>query len=213
MRYTSHISPTSFARTFSLNTNTNPCPVPLYFFPQLHPLSRYPVIEVCLAPHLRLRCRRCRVPVANPWAQTLQLYESDALPRRYMALTRCIQPGKTATAELSPIGSQYDVAFEAFKKFFKLKTNVDWEARLEKRDRCCDASNMGDGGCGDHFRYQPPGPGKPKGAMKQSTLAETWAKGGDGSRGTSGEVTVLIPSVEVEDDEIDCCARTPEAGW
>jgi hypothetical protein len=130
-----------------------------------------------------------------------------------MALTRYIQPGKTATAELSPIGSQYDVAFDAFKKFFKLKTNVDWEARLEKRDRCCDASSIGDGGCDDHFRYRPPGPGKPNGAMKQSTLAETWAKKANESRGSSGEATVLMPSVEVEDDEIDCCAMTPEAGW
>jgi hypothetical protein len=72
---------------------------------------------------------------------------------------------------------------------------------------------MGDGGCDEHFRYQLPGPGKPKGAMRQSTLVESWAKKGNGSRGSSGEVTMLVPSVEVEDNEIECSARTPEGGW
>ena len=140
------------------------------------------------------------------------MYESDAIPRRYMALTRYTKPGKTVTAELSLIGSHYDVAFHAFKKFFKIKTNVEWEARLEKRDCCCDATSM-DGGCDGHFRYQPPRPGKPKGAMKQSVQVERWAKQGMASRASSGDVTVLMPSVEVEDDEIECSARTPEGGW
>ena len=131
-----------------------------------------------------------------------------------MALSRYIQPGKTATAELSPVGSRFDIAFAAFKKFFQLKTNVEWEARCQRKksDRCCDQSNV-DGGCDGHFRYQPPGPGKPKGAMKQSTLTEHWTKNGAGSSGSSGEVMLLIPSVEVEDDEIECSARTPEGGW
>jgi hypothetical protein len=80
--------------------------------------------------------------------------------------------GKTGTYEAAPIGSQFDVAFAGFKKFFKAKTNVDWEARLEKRGWCCDASSIVDRRCDDHFRYQPPGPGKPKGATKQTTLAE-----------------------------------------
>src|SRR5271155_3610400 len=35
------------------SANTNPCPVPLYFFPKPHPpLSRPPVVEVNLPPHL-----------------------------------------------------------------------------------------------------------------------------------------------------------------
>jgi hypothetical protein len=105
------------------------------------------------------------------------------------------------------------VAFASFKKFFKAKTNVDWEARLEKKDQCCDASSIGDGRCDDHFRYQPPGPGKPKGAMKQMTLVERWAKKGMENKGSSEDVTVLMPSVEVEDGEIHCSARTPEGGW
>ena len=105
------------------------------------------------------------------------------------------------------------MAFAGFKKFFKAKTNVEWEARLEKRDRCCDASSMGDGECDDHFRYQPPMLGKAKGAMKQMTLIERWAKNGMGSGRSLGDVTVLIPSVEVEDDQIHCSAMTPEGGW
>jgi hypothetical protein len=152
-------------------------------------------------------------PIANPWAQTLQLYESDAIPHRYMVLNRYTKPGKTATTELSPLGSQYDIAFDAFKNFFKLKTNVEWEARLEKRDRCCYSNSAGDGGCDIHFRYQPPGPGKPKGAMKQSTLANASEMKENGSRESSGEVTVLMPSVAVEDDEIENCTRTPQGSW
>ena len=129
-----------------------------------------------------------------------------------MALSRYIKPGKTATAELAPIASRFDMAFDAFKKFFKLKTNVEWEGRLQKTDRCCDAGM--DGGCDDHFRYQLPGPGKPKVAMKQSTLTEHWAKKrSEGSDDNPGDVTVLVPSVEVEDDDIECSARTPQGGW
>jgi hypothetical protein len=131
-----------------------------------------------------------------------------------MALARFIEVGKTATAELSPIGSQYDIAFNAFKNFFKLKTNVEWEARLEKTGRCGCSNDTSDSSCDSHFQYRPPAPGKPKGAMKQSsTLADTWAKKGNGSGESLREVAVLMPSVEVEDDEIGYCARTPEGGW
>lgn len=103
------------------------------------------------------------------------------------------------------------MAFAGFKKFFKAKTNVDWEARLEKRERCCQASDIGDGGCDDHFKYQPPG--KQKRAMRQPTLSETWVKEGNVSRRNLGDVTVVMPRVEVEDAEIECSARTPEGGW
>jgi hypothetical protein len=198
------------------NANTNSCPVPLYFFPKPHhPLSRHPVVKVNLPPHLDSSSRHCRarVPVPNPWAQTLQLFESDAKPHRYWCLSKYSAKGRTGTYEAAPIGSQFDVAFAGFKKFFKAKTNVEWEARLEKRDRCCDASSMGDGECDDHFRYQPPMLGKAKGAMKQTMLIERWAKNGMGSGGSLGDVTVLIPSVEVEDDQIHCSAMTPEGGW
>jgi hypothetical protein len=49
--------------------------------------------------------------------------------------------------------------------------------------------------------------------MKQSTLADTCAKKWNGSSESSREVAVLMPSVEVEDDEIGYCTRTPEGGW
>src|SRR4051812_2919542 len=68
------------------NTNTNPCPVPLCLFPKPQPpLSPHPVVEANLPPHLDSSSRHCRarVPIPNPWAQTLQLFESDAKPHRY----------------------------------------------------------------------------------------------------------------------------------
>jgi hypothetical protein len=49
--------------------------------------------------------------------------------------------------------------------------------------------------------------------MKQTTLVERWAKNGMGSGGSSRDVVVLLPSVEVEDNQIHCSARTPEVGW
>jgi hypothetical protein len=130
-----------------------------------------------------------------------------------MALARYVEVGKTATAELSPIGSQYDIAFNAFKNFFKLKTSVEWEARLEKTGPCGCSNDTGDGGCDSHFQYRPPAPGKPRGAMKQSTMADTWAKKWNGSSESSREVAVLMPSDEVEDDETGYCPTTPEGGW
>lgn len=197
-------------------THANTCPVPLYFFPKpQHPLSRHPVVEVKLPPHLDPSSGQCRarVPVPKPWAQTLKIFESDALPHRYWCLSKYSTKGKTGTYEVAPIGSQFDVAFAGFKKFFKAKTNVDWEARLEKRERCCQASNIGDGGCDDHFKYQPPGPGRQKGSMRRPTLSETWVKEGNASRRNLGDVTVVMPRVDVEDEEIECSARTPEGGW
>jgi hypothetical protein len=148
------------------NANTDPCPVPLYFFPKPHhPLSRHAVIEVNLPPHLDSISRhyRTRVPVPNPWAQTPQLFESDAKPHRYWCLSKYSAKGRTGAYEAAPIGSQFDVAFAGFKKFFKAKTNVEWEARLEKRERYCDATSMGMMGVTITSDISPLGPGRRRG--------------------------------------------------
>ena len=108
--------------------------------------------------------------------------------------------------ELSPVASHFDIAMASFRKFFKLKTGVAWEARLAPRkDIACDAS--GDGGCDERFLYRPPNKREPKGMMKQRTRKEKMEEDG------LPILTKVLPSVEVDDTEIECSAMTPEGGW
>lgn len=76
---------------------------------------------------------RSRVCHCRPRAQRLQLYESNATPKLYACFEKHSKPGESPTARiLAPIGSSFEVAFDHFKEFFKLKTGRDWDDRLRK---------------------------------------------------------------------------------
>ncbi|QSS58493.1 BRCT domain-containing protein [Histoplasma capsulatum] len=88
---------------------------------------------------------------------TLQLYESDSNPHKYATLVKYSCVGRTGSAFLAPIESTWEIALEAFTKFFKAKCGKQWEKRmastepLPRKDR---------GGCvlpssENWFRYEP----------------------------------------------------------
>ena len=114
------------------------------------------------------------------------------------------------------------MAFDRFRWFFKLKTGITWESRLvpQQQQHCCDRKRPAEpvlrrqsiieDGAGDgevekvceHFVYRTPGTGS-KGLVMTTPSAER----------VQEAVMVVMPSVEVGEDVLDCQARTPEGGW
>ena len=133
------------------------------------------VLKVCTAsPHLRQALDvfaspvfpsvplpyRLRVRSRCPWAQRLQLYESNATPRLYACFEKHSKPGDGPAANiLAPIGSSFDVALDHFKKFFRLKTGKEWDDRFEDV-----ASLQG------AFKFATPKLGEAKGVMQDDGL-------------------------------------------
>ena len=112
------------------------------------------------------------------------------------------------------------MAFDRFRWFFKLKTGIAWESRLVPQQRCCERKRPAEvvlrrqsiieDGAGDaetekvceHFVYRPPVTGS-KGLLMATPRAERIEEA----------IMVVMPSVEVGEDVLDCQARTPEGGW
>ncbi|KAI9845182.1 MAG: hypothetical protein M1837_005067 [Sclerophora amabilis] len=84
----------------------------------------------------------------------LKLYESNALPHLYAVSARFTKAGSSARVIVAPLASFFDVAFQAFEKFFRKKTGIEWASRL---NRCV----VEDG----RFVYEPPVEGRPRGRM------------------------------------------------
>ncbi|KAF2970290.1 hypothetical protein GQX73_g3267 [Xylaria multiplex] len=86
----------------------------------------------------------------------LTLWESNAKPHNYICTTLFTKPkrkGSRCTLFDSPVG--LDVAFGKFKSFFKKKTHILWDDRVERK------STTGP----EYFQYQPPSGGKPVGLI------------------------------------------------
>ncbi|KFY48240.1 hypothetical protein V495_01499, partial [Pseudogymnoascus sp. VKM F-4514 (FW-929)] len=63
---------------------------------------------------------------------TLLLFESNAAPYTYTVGIRFNRPGFATTyIKEYMIPSTFDVSFKQFKKFFKLKTGIEWDCRLD----------------------------------------------------------------------------------
>ena len=129
---------------------------------------------------------RPRAPVRRPHAQRLQIYESHASPKLYACFEKYSKPGANSTASiLAPIGSSFELAFDHFRKFFKLKTGKDWDDRLHKT-----APSKG------AFIYVPPKEGQPKGVMLSDVLL---------SSGTRSITTAILdgePKHKILSDEL-----------
>lgn len=94
-------------------------------------------------------------------------------------------------------GSSWELAFDAFRKFFKTKTRKDWNDRLDGKP----APISGDGNSDDPFRYQPPkSAGESKGLVKQKTRLER-AKEAQSTQGES--VAMIVPTIEISDEDDD----------
>lgn len=105
---------------------------------------------------------RPRAHIRRPNAQRLQLYESHGTPKLYACFEKYSAPGATTIASvLAPIGSSFDVAFDHFKKFFVLKTGMEWEDRLVETVTSK-----------EKFVFVRPKVGQPKGVLLGDALNE-----------------------------------------
>ena len=75
--------------------------------------------------------RHTRLPIPQPRAQQLQLFQTQIWPRRYACFSTCSSPGAAAPCLLlAPAGSGFEFAFSQFEAFFKLKTRLEWKDRF-----------------------------------------------------------------------------------
>ena len=111
-----------------------------------------------LFPYVR---RRSRVPLVCPRAQRLQLFETHTEPMYYATFVKYSSPGATAKEVLAPIGSSFSTAYDAFKKFFRLKTRREWDERLLKTPLPVEHGDKP-----APFVYNPPADGEPNGIPK-----------------------------------------------
>ena len=187
---------TSFTSFF----NKTPCPLPLYYFATPHPFSSYPTISATLPPHLRPENQQLRVRIPDPWAQCLQLYQSDRDPHVYAAISnRLERNGKVRYETVAPKGSTFALAKDAFKLFFKLRTGVEWESRpltvgLGRADSAARERTLSHDGAGD-WSYQ------------LEYEVEAWKKG------IRKPSVTMVVSEEDAGDKLDVRAKTPEGGW
>lgn len=192
VRYAPFFCPFGLTSAF----NTIPCPLPLYYFTSPYPFSSYPTVSTSL-PH---RGRELRVRIPDPWAQCLQLYESDSMPHTYAAFTTYIdRSGKIAHDTVAPVDSTFDLAKDAFKMFFKLRTGVEWEsaplaAGIKREDSAARERTLSHDGAGE-WTYQ------------LEYEVEEWRKGA-----RKPSVTMVV-SEEDAGEKWDVRAKTPEGAW
>jgi WGR domain len=190
--------------------SSHPCPLPIYMFPASAGLSSHPVV--------RYQDRfpstpRLRVPVPRPWAQCLQLFESDVIPHAYACYVKYSRKGRSGLETLAIPGSSWEVAFDSFRKFFKTKTRKDWKDRLDGKP----APIGNDGNSDDPFRYEPPKAAhEPKGLVEQKTRLERTK---ESQSGGNDSVTMMVTTVEISDDDDEGIHRKVQActppgmGW
>lgn len=172
--------------------SSHACPLPMYLFPTSAGLSLHPVVRYqdrsLSNPHVR-------VPIPRPWAQCLQLFESDAIPHTYACYVKYTRKGASGREILAIPGSSWELAFDAFGKFFKTKTRKDWNERLDGKP----VPISSDGNADDPFRYEPPqGLHEPKGLVQQKTRLE---RAREAHSSGDESVTMIVPSIEISDDE------------
>ena len=119
------------------------------------------------------------------------------MPHTYACYVKYTRKGTSGREILAIPGSSWDLAFDAFRKFFKTKTKKDWNNRLDGRPAPISSDESAD----DLFRYEPPqGSREPKGLVEQKTRLER-AKETYSARDDS--VTMIVPTIEISDDEDD----------
>ncbi|KIW67950.1 hypothetical protein PV04_03929 [Phialophora macrospora] len=220
-----------------------PCPVPLYYFPKPYPYSKNPCIASSLPRRLTFANRNLRVPIPDPWAQSLQLFVSEeptAVPqsanpkhsipsavhhpnlqelrkKSYAAYTVYTKPGSRHIQTLVPAGSTFDFAWAMFSKFFKKKVGLEWT----------DLHNGWKKGLKlEHILKERFGGGDGAGdderwEVLEPALAKRCATGADAkpikpdeSEEKRPTVTVVVNTTELTtEDQMEARAVTPEEGW
>ncbi|KIX99140.1 uncharacterized protein Z520_04716 [Fonsecaea multimorphosa CBS 102226] len=211
------------------NSTLPPCPVPMYFFPKPYPFSRNPVIESSLPRHLRPSNPKLRARIPDPWAFSLQLFETDPAStcgrsighsRRGLKSYACYsidtRSGMIHIQSLAPAGSSFDLAWDMFCNFFSRRVGVDWkdihgewkkgipcERLLSEKPHGEDGAD--DGGCFGISRTR----------QLQGRNGEVYTVFDSvEARSRKPSVTVLMNRHEhVAEDRLDVRAKTPERGW
>ena len=180
-----------------LLTNTNERHVLKVCAPFLNLRQQHDIFTSPVFPYTPLPFRP-RVRLHRPWAQRLQLYESNATPKLYACFEKHSKPGESPTANmLAPVGSSFDTAFDHFKKFFNLKTGKAWDDRFQRMESAKGA-----------FVFALPKPGEARGVIQNDKLV-TEGNGEDHVHLTADEPSGSRPSqnislkVENEDAMID----------
>lgn len=110
-----------------------------------------------LNPHL------VRVPIYNPFAQRIQVYETNKEPHTYTTFVKYTCVGVASKGMLAPKGSSLEQALFAFKKFFRVKTGVEWKNRFDDSKLLLSPKAIADGESplqppeGGWFRYERSG--------------------------------------------------------
>lgn len=104
-----------------------------------------------------------RVPIYNPFAQRIQVYETKKEPHTYTTFVKYTRVGVASKDILAPKGSSLEQALFAFKKFFRVKTGVEWEDRYDDSKLLVSPKAGTNGESllqpleGGWFRYERPG--------------------------------------------------------
>lgn len=154
-----------------------PCPVPLYYFPKAYPYSVHPVVASSLPPSLKLSNPDLRVHIPDPWAQGLQLFESESIidahtttkeasitatrvpisseaslsdlrSKSFACYTIYSRPGHRHVQTLAPPGSTFDFAWDMFCKFFQKRVGVEWKEYQTWRNGRPDVEEVDHGNLG-----------------------------------------------------------------
>ncbi|KAI0526529.1 hypothetical protein F5B22DRAFT_586323 [Xylaria bambusicola] len=86
----------------------------------------------------------------------MTLWESNAKPYNYICTTLYTKRRETSRGRFPESPVDFNTAFRKFKGFFKKKTNIGWDDRINKVGTTSPES----------FQYQPPSGGKPVGIIK-----------------------------------------------
>ncbi|KAF2432708.1 hypothetical protein EJ08DRAFT_695107 [Tothia fuscella] len=99
----------------------------------------------------------------------IRIFESHTLPHTYACHLQYSKTNHRSTGSiLTPIGSEYHVAFKAFRDAFKEKTCREWEDRMSEVPLPPEVVGK-DGG--RPFQYRRPAEGEPRGMKRQKLLA------------------------------------------
>ncbi|KIW28765.1 uncharacterized protein PV07_04639 [Cladophialophora immunda] len=216
------------------------CPVPLYFFPKPYPFSRNPVIGSALPQDLRPSNPKLRVHIPDPYALSLQLFESDLIStgrrstrhtssasvvpqagsRRNVKTYACYsintRSGMIWIQTLAPVGSTFDLAWDMFCKFFNMRVGVEWTDVYEgwkKGIHCVQPLSekpLGEDGADDGEGFR----GSKPSALQFRDGQDEAAVESIETRSRKPSVTVLMNMHEhIMDERLEVQAKTPESGW
>lgn len=126
----------------------------------------------------------------------IRLFESHSVPKTYATHLRYVKPKTLPISEiLVPAGTDFEVAFKAFRKTFMDKTNVEWENRWKERVKRGPGEGVEvieDGG--KPFLWVRPREGEPRGLMQRVSSAGIGAGAVTGNVGAGPSVAVAGPS-------------------